>query len=360
MRNLLCILSILMAGTAGCRKDRKIIKIEPPEIVNTNAIPPGAADSTVHDGSLADAHIKYFGRWIFNDPRQYENKWCGSYFKVNFTGTTARLKVNYPTNYYTKIDDGAWISHINKSGIINLTPLPLSNKTHALSVAQGKDNNYVFNFQGLLLDTLARTCSPLIQKKLVEYIGDSITAGFTDSQSSVSDYAWITSDSLHVEHTQIAYPGICLVDGFPGPGMNTQYFKAQSLNSLSKTPDNWAFQTYATQLVVVNLGTNDFIHKVSDTTFKSVYIGFCKAIRAKLPKADIFLMRPLNGAKAATIKAVVSARRNDGDARVHYIDTSGWLGGLSDYTDGTHPNDRGQIKIAAKLQPILAAYLDKE
>jgi lysophospholipase L1-like esterase len=71
-------------------------------------------------------------------------------------------------------------------------------------------------------------------------------------------------------------------------------------------------------------------------------------------------MRPLNGAKAAAIQAVVTARHDDGDMKVHYINTAGWLGGLSDYTDGTHPNDRGQIKIAAKLQPVLAAYLDKK
>src|ERR1700754_3417355 len=350
----------MMLGSVGCKKEQRPDKPDQPQITNTNAIPKDQSDSTIHNGSLADTHIKYFGRWVFTDQEQYESNWGGSYFKVNFTGTTVRLKVNYATNYYTKIDNGNWISYINKSGIINLTPVPLTNKTHTHSVAQGKDNNYVFDFQGLLLDTLAVTSAPIIQKYLIEYIGDSITAGFTDSQSNVSDYAWITSDSLHVEHTQIAYPGICLVDGYPGPGMNTQYFKSQSLYSDSQSPSDWSFQTYAARLVVINLGTNDFIKKVSDTTFKSVYISFCKAIRAKLPAADIFLMRPFNGAKATAIQAIVSARHNGGDPKVHYINTTGWLGGLSDYTDGTHPNDKGQIKIASKLRPILAAYLDTE
>ncbi|MEN0054789.1 MAG: GDSL-type esterase/lipase family protein [Mucilaginibacter sp.] len=358
MKTILLIICIIAIGMLGCKKEKKITKPDQPQIINTNAIPPGQMDSTIHNGTLTDTHIKYFGRWVFTDPKQYQNNWGGSYLKVNFTGTTVKLKVGYSTNYYTKIDDGSWISHINKTGVINLSPTPLSNKIHTLTVAQGKDNNYVFDFQGLILDTLAVTSTPVVQKYLIEYIGDSITAGYTDTQANVSDYAWIVSDSLHTEHTQIAYPGICLVDGYPGSGMSSQYFKTQSLYASAQESSDWLFQTYSSKLVVINLGTNDFLKKVPDTTFKSVYIKFCKAIRAKLPGADIFLMRPFNGAKATAIQAVVSARHNGGDPKVHYIDTTGWLSGLIDYTDGTHPNDQGQIKIAAKLKPVLAAYLD--
>jgi hypothetical protein len=31
---------------------------------------------------------------------------------------------------------------------------------------------------------------------------------------NVSDYAWICAGSLNSEHTQIAFPGIALVDGY--------------------------------------------------------------------------------------------------------------------------------------------------
>jgi hypothetical protein len=56
------------------------------------------------------------------------------------------------------------------------------------------------------------------------------------------------------------------------------------------------------------------------------------------------------------VVAAVNARINAGDAKLHYIDTNGWLT-TADYTDGLHPSVSGHIKAANLLQPILAPYL---
>jgi len=38
--------------------------------------------------------------------------------------------------------------------------------------------------------------------------------------------------------------------------------------------------------------------------------------------------------------------------------TNGWLTpGSSDFTAGIHPSDSGHLKVAARLQPIIAPYL---
>jgi hypothetical protein len=39
-----------------------------------------------------------------------------------------------------------------------------------------------------------------------------------------------------------------------------------------------------------------------------------------------------------------------------YLDTTGWLS-AADYNDGTHPSDKGQVKIAGLLEPTLSSYL---
>src|SRR5258706_15985119 len=60
-------------------------------------------------GGVGDANIKYFGRWdTSSSTTQYVSDWGGAYLKVNFSGTTVKIKVGNTTNYFAKIDNGPW------------------------------------------------------------------------------------------------------------------------------------------------------------------------------------------------------------------------------------------------------------
>lgn len=317
------------------------------------------------NGALDDTNIKYFGRWVFTNSSQYASYWGGAYIKVNFSGTTAKIKLGYGSGYgasfYAKIDDGSWLSYSNvTAGTLNLTPIPLANGIHSLSVAQGQDYNYVFEFQGLIFDSGATTSVPVVASNLIEFIGDSITTGYTDPQANVSDYAWICSQNLNCEHTQIAYPGVDLVSGYPvsapATGQDMQYFKEQSF-AYANSPV-WNFPGYPARAVVINLGQNDGgANSVPGLQFQNDYVSFMSNIRTNYPGADIFAMRDFNGFLASNIKAAVNARNSAGDLKVHYIDTTGWLTS-TDYNDGVHPSVSGHIKAANLLQPILAPYVN--
>jgi lysophospholipase L1-like esterase len=331
---------------------------ESPAIKNTATTGGGKftlkTNAVAASGAVGDSNIKYFGRWDFSASTQYVSYWGGAYLKVNFSGTTAKIKLGNTSNFYAKIDNGPWVSYLNAGGTLNLTPTALAAGTHALSVAQGKDYNYVFNFQGLVLDAGAVTSAPAVNANLIEYIGDSITAGYTDPQANVSDYAWVCSESLNCEHTQIAYPGINLVSGYTGTGMDAQYLKLQNL-SYPSSP-NWDFTKYTPKVVVINLGTNDNNNQVPDATFQNTYTSFLATIRTKFANAEIFVLRTFSGTRAALTSAAVNARNAAGDTKVHYINTAGWLS-AGDYTDGTHPSVSGHIKVANLLKPILAPYV---
>jgi lysophospholipase L1-like esterase len=285
--------------------------------------------------------------------------WGGTYLKVDFSGTTVKINLGHASNYYVRIDNGSWVTFSNVSGTVNLTPTPLANGTHTLSVAQGKDYDYQFNFQGLVLDVGATTGLPTVATNLVEFVGDSITAGYTCAQADVSDYAWVCAESLGVEHTQIAYPGVDLVTTTNhGTGQDVQYFKEQSFK-YPGSPD-WDFGKYTARLVVINLGQNDIgANGIPLTVYQNDYTNFMANIRGKYPGADIFAMRPFSGLGAAQVQAAVTARNAAGDAKVHYVDTTGWLGSYPgpDWDDGVHPSVAGHIKAASQLQPILASYI---
>jgi lysophospholipase L1-like esterase len=312
------------------------------------------------DGSVlpSDPDIRYFGRWESSNPTQYISYWGGAYVRLKFTGTTVKVKVGSATNYYAKIDNGPWVSYINANGTVNLTSTALPNGTHTVTVAQGKDYNYVFNFQGFLLDVGATTSVPSVSGNTIEYIGDSITAGYsagTGGQANVSGYGWICSEALGAEHTQIAFPGVTLTSGYNNiPGMDVQYFKLQ--NPYYPASGNWDFTKYTPKVIVVNLGTNDNGKAVPDNVFLNTYTTFLVNIRAKFANAEIFVMRTFLGVKAIPTLAAVNARIAAGDTKIHYINTTGWLTS-ADYADGLHPSVAGHIKAAGLLQPILAPYV---
>jgi lysophospholipase L1-like esterase len=322
------------------------------------------------DGSFSDPNIKYIGRWETPTGGTYSNSyWGGSYLSVNFTGTTVKVKLAGTTSMAVQIDNGSFTRYDWVSGTVNLTPTPLANGTHTLKVI-AKYGTDELKFEGLILDPGSTTQAPQ-SKKIIEFIGDSITAGHSagpqGAYESISDYAWLTGESLGTDHTQIAYSGITLATGYyysgsPVPGMEDAFFKLKPINYATSTSANysadWDFSKYTADAVVINLGTNDAWVSPStpSTIFQSKYTSFLANVRAKYPNAHIFVMKTFGNYFATETLNAVNARINAGDTKIHYIDTTGWLK-KGDYADGAHPNIRGHQKISAKLVPILQPYL---
>lgn len=317
------------------------------------------AVSTVHAATQiilpTNPNIKYVGRWDNSSSTVSTSYWPGAYFETQFTGTTVAIQLASSVNIYVSIDHGADTLYSAAQGTVNLTPTPLASGVHFLRVAARTDFDYI-PFQGLILDAGATTVAPSLSSKLIEFVGDSITAGFTDNKYALSDYAWLIGEQLGVQHTQVAQSGICLVDNIqcfsPNPiGMSRQFFKLQN-PSFPSSP-NWDFSRYQASAVVINLGTNDVSFNVPDATFQSAYETFLRAIRAVYPTARIFVLGTFAGLKTAPTQAAVKAV---GDSNIQYVDTTGWLS-FSDTNDGTHPSDAGHIKLANLLGPILGNYL---
>ncbi len=222
-----------------------------------------------------------------------------------------------------------------------------------------------FEFQGLILDEGAVTLEPEVSNTIIEFAGDSITAGYKLSKQAISDYAWLVGERLGYEHTQIAFSGINLEDQWSSSyvpskiGLSKQFFKTQ--NAYYENATDWNFGHYQADMVVVNIGTNDHFMQVPITTFQDTYTTYLENIRLKYPLAHILVLRTFGGYMEQPTLAAVKARENAGDKRIHYIDTTGWLDS-SDFPadDDVHPTDSAHIKIADKLAPIMTSYLSEE
>ena len=140
------------------------------------------------DGSPSDTNIKYIGCWDTSDPTNVKSYWSGAYFRVNFTGTTLSIKLGASVPIYVTIDS-ATTYYSGANGTVNLTPSPLASGTHTLRVAARSEYDTI-QFRGLILSSGASTQAPAAKSKLVEFIGDSITAGCcTLPNWTLNDYA---------------------------------------------------------------------------------------------------------------------------------------------------------------------------
>ena len=312
------------------------------------------------DGSLSDSNIQYIGRWDKSNKEIYHSYWGGAYIRVCFTGTTIKMKLAGKANIYVNIDGQGDVKYSKANGIINLTPEPLVFGTHTLLVAANYSNDEI-KFQGFMLDKNGTTLA-FPKKKLIEFIGNSITTGEKTVKRDLSAFAWLTAEKINADHTQISQPGITLVDGYhyngdwaPKRGQEIQYF-------LTKQPNHkqnfcWDFTRYTPEIIVINLGTNDFKLKVPKKEFYKSYLLFLKNIRAKYPKAEIFAMRTFGGYYKEETQKAVKKRLRKKDDKVHYIDTAGWLELPTDFFDGIHPTDEAHVKIANKLEPVLRKFI---
>ncbi|MFG1838977.1 cellulose binding domain-containing protein [Micromonospora sp. NPDC049175] len=319
-------------------------------------LPALSAQAAVGDGTPTDSNISFVGRWNKANASAYVPYWAGAYLRVGFTGKTVKLRQRNTIQLWASIDGRAFTSFTG-SGTINLTPTALAAGNHTLIVSYRQvAGSYTGDavFQGLVLDSGAGTFKPPPRPKLVEFVGDSITAGATSSQLAVTDYGFKVGERLGYDHTQIAIGGMCLAETTDGCWAQTTRYWMSSGGQVGT--DQWDFSRYTADGVVINLGTNDKSHGVSPAAFQATYTTFLTRIRARFPNAKLFAMRTFIGRYAAETEAAVRARNAAGDAEVFYLDTTGWLpsGGLS---DSVHPNDAGHQAITDRLAPILSARL---
>ena len=305
------------------------------------------AAAAVGNGGLADTNIQYVGRWDTSSTAGYIPNWTGGYLQTSFTGTTVKILLGSAVNIYVSVDGGADVFYAGVKGTVNLTPTALASGTHTLRV-EYRSGDCVF--KGLTFDSGAGTVNPNLTTKLVEFVGDSITAGYLTTKLAMSAYGWVLGEKLKVRHTQVARAGYCLVTISTCVGQGSQFFDLGSTGTTA-----WDFSKYAASTVVINLGTNDIGYGVTSAQFQTAYTTFLKNIRAKYPSATLFAMETFKQRYVAETRAAVAARVAAGDAKVAFINTEGWLTVGTDYvdTDG-HPNDAGHVKVANKLAPIIA------
>ena len=150
---------------------------------------------------------------------------------------------------------------------------------------------------------------PTAKKDLtIEFIGDSITCAYgveadtqyvnfaTGTENFSKSYAYLTAQLLDADYSAVSYSGHGIISGYTStdePEINSlvpPYYTM--VGKLDDYQSEWDFESHPSDVVVLNLGTNDDTYAGKDLEtrgkeYQDGYVDFLKLIREKNPDAAI-------------------------------------------------------------------------
>jgi len=198
---------------------------------------------------------------------------------------------------------------------------------------------------------------PRARKRIIEFVGDSMTEGilvhkpqagkgWTDFADSRLTYAFRVAEALGAEPRIIGFGAQGVVrpgnGGVPPAGLAYPF-----------AYDGVPAKDAPADIVVIAHGCNDSHVKNIEAGYRNL-IGL---VRRHSPDAAIFCIVGFPQCHPASIARAVAAVRGDGDEKVHFVPTHGWVDRKTETTDGVHPNVAGHEKAAEKLLDVIRATL---
>jgi lysophospholipase L1-like esterase len=249
--------------------------------------------------------VRYIGRFDFSEVQGPKFAWSASTIYAKFYGSSISAKLkSFGDNYFLIIIDGKVIINslqLNKGEEKTFViATQLIEDEHEVCIVKrtefylGTAQFLGFDFEG------GKILTPSESSKIrIEIIGDSVSCGFGNEgehqnivynpkyDNSYLSYASIAARYLKAEHIIIGRSGYGLIRNFDGDTINILP------NIYSRIlPDKevqWQFEDVAPQVVVINLGTNDFSFGFipDKQEFILAYINIVNRIHENYPKAKI-------------------------------------------------------------------------
>ena len=316
--------------------------------------------------SYNDDNIKYVGRWEDSVSCMSSN-WGGAYFKTVFTGTSAALELKGGSDIYVSVDGGEYVQY-NPAGAGTLVVAQgLEEGSHTLKVA----SKYTFDsirLAGITVDDGAALEQPEMSDIMIEFIGDSNTAGYLLPNNQLDNYSWLTGEALNVEHVHIAYTGMALSDGIYNSninrdiGMSVLYDKTAPMDERDSA--DWDSSTYSPDLICINLGANDTNETAvpgGTERFEETLPVFLKHLKEVHPDAQIVVLIPTSSAPGTSLHTIIPAIIDEmADDTINYFDANAWINGnlaTNVLSDNVHLSQEGNKVVAENLSEIFAGLL---
>jgi hypothetical protein len=271
--------------------------------------PPGA------DLAPEPPSVRLIGRIDNGDAAGPRFSWSGSSIVARFMGTAVSVHLSDNIDHFKVIIDGqdqpGFIGSGNKT-----YPLAsgLTNGPHELLIyRQSEAFDGPTQFFGLTFPGGGSLLSPPpARKHRIELIGDSISSGYgdtgtpfqcggagscgfsLDTEDHYQSYGPTAARALDADLISVSWSGIgmyhncCDANGSKTDTMPNYYGFA--LPDPASPTTNWDFTKWTPELVLINLGTNDYTGGDPGAPFTTAYVNFVKRVRMNYPSAYIMLL----------------------------------------------------------------------
>jgi lysophospholipase L1-like esterase len=348
--------------------------------------------------AFSDPNIRYVGRVnktadaaAFAFPAvQIETVFEGDAIDMRLKDFGSKSKT--ATNYYWVIVDGK-ASKLAVCADREVYPLArgLGAGEHTVTVVKrtesgpgGQPNKGKGEFLGFRVRTGTALKPAAKPERLLEFVGDSITCGYGNDLSttkpddfkftSANEDAWnaygaLTARALKADYVAVAASGRGVIRNYSDfTGLLVPEIYEKTLHEDSAAPA-WDHKGYSPDVVVVNLGTNDYSPGLTTeeldahhAAFQKGYIDFLTRIREVHAAATIIaVVGPMLGDSYPTgynaltnvkkvLQAAVAARNTAGDANVYYL---AFAAQSSPYGEDWHPTIATHQKMADALTTLI-------
>ena len=325
--------------------------------------------------------IQYFGRWDLTSAGEARTGRGAVYLRVGFTGTSLRIRLKDTKNWWRYTIDGREYTKFKPRMEECLLAKDLLPGRHQLFLVRCTEGEFgISQFTGLVVDDGAElfTAGPASSRR-IEVIGDSISAGAmndgpaglsyrTREDGSVS-FAPELARRLQAEWSVVAKSGEGIIHNYT-EDVTKYHIHTQDTYErtfYTRTQPVWKPVRFAPQVVLINMGANDFsdpMHRPAEKSFITGYKHLIRLVRVMNPEAVILGVEPVPmqiGPEAGQwVRKAIEAMRTAGDEKLYFIpiNINGPLLQPEDYVgDGMHPTVAGSKKIAAYLQGCIAEIM---
>jgi lysophospholipase L1-like esterase len=339
----------------------------------------GPSDSGLDASGVIEAddpHIRYIGRFSFDNPKKVLFDWPVVGIFARFEGTSCSVRIKDGKNLYAVTVDGrtpfvlptdtGTVYRVAENLEDSLAHWVLIRKRTEAFVGKGE-------FLGFILDKGRRLLGPDPRPdRRIEVIGNSVTCGYgvegasascrfsNETEDASKSYAALIAEELGADYNLVAYSGKGVVRNYgdaektsPDP-MPALYGRTCSFDPALK----WDPAKWIPQAVIINLGTNDFSTQPhpDKAFFQDAYTRLIERVKGQYAGVKIFcLCGPMIGEPCLSyIREVVEQFSYTGTASdVHFIPIQQSLLTSADRGCDWHPNVKGQKKIAGVIVPVV-------
>ena len=333
--------------------------------------------------SAAHENFNYMGRVDLSNPDYARYDWPGVRVRFRFTGETLKLYFKGgERNYYDLVVDKKRIGVFHAIGdtVAEIGGLN-GNETHfAQFIKRTEGEMGEARFYGVELSP-AEELLPWKGncERRIEFIGNSITCGYGAEADSPDDdfdpstenvlrsYATLVAEAFCADYHIVAHSGLGVVRNYGDP-QKVSVNLATMPQRYSRTLDmddseGWNFLKWEADVVVINLGTNDFstTPHPEKLVFQSEYEELIWRVRKVYGRVPVFcVVGPMIGEPCYSYveEVVQNFRKEYNDSNVHFIGLPPeLLNEKDDLGADQHPSSKGHRKMASAILPVMSRVL---